>query len=67
MISSVPALFATYHPLLPTEGILDSGATGAFLPMADKGAKEQVDHQQVVVGCANGSTMKSAATDELDL
>jgi hypothetical protein len=55
----------TYHP--PIEGILDSGATDSFLPMTYKGTNEQISHQPVVVGCANGSTMKSAATDELNL
>ena len=51
----------------PIEGILDSGATDSFLPMSYKGTNEQLNHQQVTVGCANGSTMKSAATDQLDL
>ena len=55
----------TYHP--PIEGILDSGATDSFLPMSYRGNNERLDHQQVTVGCANGSTMKSSATDELNL
>lgn len=57
----------TYHPTPPDEGILDSGATDSFLPMSYKGTNEQLKHQQVVVGCANGATMTSSATDDLDL
>ena len=51
----------------PTVGILDSGATDSFVPMSYKGTNEQITHQKVVVGCANGATMVSTATDELDL
>ena len=51
----------------PTVGILGSGATDSFLPSSYKGTNEQTVHQPVLVSCANGSTMTSVATDELNL
>ena len=48
-------------------GILDSGTTDSFVPMSYKGTNEQIHHHKVIVGCENGATMTSVATDELNL
>ena len=55
-----------YHRHTPTVGILDSGATDSFVPMSYKGTKERLNHHKVIVGCVNGATMESVATNELD-
>ena len=53
----------------PAEGIVDSGATAHFIPMSHKGTNEQntPKGEGITVRVANGGTMESIATDELDL
>lgn len=53
----------------PVEGIVDSGATAHFLPMSYKGTNKQNARkgEGITVRVANGGTMESIVTDELDL
>ena len=53
----------------PTRGALDSGATSHFLPATYMGTNHQTTPQGdgILVQCANDTTMRSVATDKLNL
>ena len=57
----------TTADISPPRAILDSGATGHFLPMRYKGNNEQRDHTPIKVQCADGQYIESQARDALNI
>jgi hypothetical protein len=52
-------------PLTPVEAHPDTAATGHFLPLGYKG--KTLPNENIEVICANGASMHSVGTQELDL